>query len=233
MCLFIYLFLVQKANKIISQSSQWLEEQYPDDEVAQQNALAPISPPLPHGIIQTRTSKQGNDAAANVYLLQNFYRIPFQYFLVYLPDRDINVEAWTDLPEPINSPEKVVAMLVGRSKQFDQDLLRKWNMMTLVEVNQTKQEMLSQQQHDLLALDENALMQRILQGRTLCSVAEFRAARAALSNLLGGIGYWFGNQKWHLPSSQSWHFTPNMALFSAVPSRSFFPRGFDPSSFFY
>lgn len=50
-------------------------------------------------------------------------------------------------------------------------------------------------------------------------------ARAALSNLLGGIGYFYGTSDVRLPGgriAQSWP----AALFSAVPSRSFFPRGF-------
>ncbi len=51
-------------------------------------------------------------------------------------------------------------------------------------------------------------------------------ARAALSNTLGGIGYFFGTSEVQLlhggPIVRSWP----AALFSAVPSRSFFPRGF-------
>jgi mannosyl-oligosaccharide glucosidase len=51
-------------------------------------------------------------------------------------------------------------------------------------------------------------------------------AKAALSNTLGGIGYFFGASDVRLPPGervvQSWQ----AALFSAVPSRSFFPRGF-------
>ena len=52
-----------------------------------------------------------------------------------------------------------------------------------------------------------------------------QAARAALSNLLGGIGYFYGTSDVRLPGgrlAQSWP----AALFTAVPSRSFFPRGF-------
>lgn len=55
-----------------------------------------------------------------------------------------------------------------------------------------------------------------------------RLGRIALSSLLGGIGYWYGNV---LVDSKSFS-TKNvqkygpLALFSAVPSRSFFPRGF-------
>lgn len=56
--------------------------------------------------------------------------------------------------------------------------------------------------------------------------------RAAIGNLLGGIGYFYGQSKIALPPG----FTQNngdkfisywpAALFTAVPSRSFFPRGF-------
>ncbi|CAL8462054.1 g1585 [Coccomyxa elongata] len=52
-------------------------------------------------------------------------------------------------------------------------------------------------------------------------------AKAALSNTLGGIGYFFGASEVRLADQgdrivRSWR----AALFTAVPSRSFFPRGF-------
>ncbi|GAB4823973.1 hypothetical protein N2152v2_011019 [Parachlorella kessleri] len=55
-------------------------------------------------------------------------------------------------------------------------------------------------------------------------------AKAALSNMLGGMGYWFGHSLVRVPGSKGqpssvqplW----DAPLFSAVPSRSFFPRGF-------
>lgn len=51
-------------------------------------------------------------------------------------------------------------------------------------------------------------------------------SKAALSNMLGGIGYFFGTSDVRDPvtgaATRSWP----AALFSAVPSRSFFPRGF-------
>ena len=49
-------------------------------------------------------------------------------------------------------------------------------------------------------------------------------AKAALSNMLGGIGYFYGSSLIKLPD----RIVPNQeaGLFSAVPSRSFFPRGF-------
>ncbi|WMV29125.1 hypothetical protein MTR67_022510 [Solanum verrucosum] len=56
--------------------------------------------------------------------------------------------------------------------------------------------------------------------------------KAALGNMLGGIGYFFGQSKISLPSTS----TPNAGdnsvlywpaeLYTAVPSRPFFPRGF-------
>ncbi|CAN2388288.1 mannosyl-oligosaccharide glucosidase activity [Pristimantis euphronides] len=51
-------------------------------------------------------------------------------------------------------------------------------------------------------------------------------AEAALSNMLGGIGYFFGSslvRSRHNPEPVSY---PAAALYTAVPSRSFFPRGF-------
>ncbi|KAK3166350.1 hypothetical protein QOZ80_1AG0044680 [Eleusine coracana subsp. coracana] len=61
---------------------------------------------------------------------------------------------------------------------------------------------------------------------------DIAVGRAALSNLLGGIGYFYGQSKIALPKG----FTQKngdkyipywpAALYTAVPSRSFFPRGF-------
>merc|ERR1719410_3368465 len=53
-----------------------------------------------------------------------------------------------------------------------------------------------------------------------------RLAHYALSNLLGGIGYWSGNQIFQKSPKQAPMYTADMTLLSAVPSRSFFPRGF-------
>lgn len=52
------------------------------------------------------------------------------------------------------------------------------------------------------------------------------ASKAALSNMLGGMGYFFGTSDVRNPETGA--VTPSWpaALFSAVPSRSFFPRGF-------
>lgn len=51
-------------------------------------------------------------------------------------------------------------------------------------------------------------------------------AQAALSNLVGGIGYFFGSSKVQsLHNSEPVLYWP-AALYTAVPSRSFFPRGF-------
>eukprot|EP00873_Tetraselmis_striata_P019438 jgi/Tetstr1/439702/TSEL_028121.t1 len=54
-------------------------------------------------------------------------------------------------------------------------------------------------------------------------------ARAALSNMLGGMGYFYGSSLVGLPNGsggeaivESW----DAPLFTAVPSRAFFPRGF-------
>lgn len=53
----------------------------------------------------------------------------------------------------------------------------------------------------------------------------------ALSNMLGGLGYFYGSSKIRLPGAagasepkivESWP----AALYTGVPSRSFFPRGF-------
>ncbi|GLJ14104.1 hypothetical protein SUGI_0226180 [Cryptomeria japonica] len=56
--------------------------------------------------------------------------------------------------------------------------------------------------------------------------------RAAVSNLIGGIGYFFGRSQISVPKESRDIFGSNIALYwpaalyTAVPSRSFFPRGF-------
>ncbi|KAL6840416.1 hypothetical protein ACP4OV_030226 [Aristida adscensionis] len=61
---------------------------------------------------------------------------------------------------------------------------------------------------------------------------ELSVGRAALSNLLGGIGYFYGQSKIALPKGFTQKNGDNYipywpaALYTAVPSRSFFPRGF-------
>ncbi|KAF4071349.1 hypothetical protein AMELA_G00272160 [Ameiurus melas] len=56
--------------------------------------------------------------------------------------------------------------------------------------------------------------------------AQVRFGKAALSNMLGGMGYFFGQSVVQSPYSEHPIFYPEGALFTAVPSRSFFPRGF-------
>ncbi|KAF7686967.1 mannosyl-oligosaccharide glucosidase [Silurus meridionalis] len=56
--------------------------------------------------------------------------------------------------------------------------------------------------------------------------AQVRFAKAALSNMLGGMGYFFGQSIVQSIYNEHPVFYPEGALFTAVPSRSFFPRGF-------
>lgn len=55
-----------------------------------------------------------------------------------------------------------------------------------------------------------------------------RMGRIALSTLLGGIGYWYGESlvESRLFSNEKFRSYGPLTLFSAVPSRPFFPRGF-------
>ncbi|NWR82063.1 MOGS glucosidase, partial [Centropus unirufus] len=58
------------------------------------------------------------------------------------------------------------------------------------------------------------------------SAPERRFAQAALSEMLGGIGYFHGHSLLRSPLQEQPVPGPEAALFTAVPSRSFFPRGF-------
>uniref|UniRef100_A0A4W4FL06 Mannosyl-oligosaccharide glucosidase n=2 Tax=Electrophorus electricus TaxID=8005 RepID=A0A4W4FL06_ELEEL len=55
---------------------------------------------------------------------------------------------------------------------------------------------------------------------------QVKFGKAALSNMLGGIGYFFGQSIVQSAYNEHPLLYPEGALFTAVPSRSFFPRGF-------
>ncbi|XP_053336097.1 mannosyl-oligosaccharide glucosidase-like [Clarias gariepinus] len=56
--------------------------------------------------------------------------------------------------------------------------------------------------------------------------AQVRFAKAALSNMLGGMGYFFGQSVVQSMHNEHAELYPEGALFTAVPSRSFSPWGF-------
>ncbi|XP_048366190.1 mannosyl-oligosaccharide glucosidase isoform X1 [Sphaerodactylus townsendi] len=58
------------------------------------------------------------------------------------------------------------------------------------------------------------------------SAQEQDFAKAAFSNMLGGMGYFYGRSLVQSPHSELPQPYPEGPLFTAVPSRSFFPRGF-------
>ncbi|CAL8353603.1 unnamed protein product [Boreogadus saida] len=58
------------------------------------------------------------------------------------------------------------------------------------------------------------------------SQAQVRFSKAALSNMLGGMGYFYGQSVVQSAYNEYPLLYPEGALFTAVPSRSFFPRGF-------
>uniref|UniRef100_A0ABM5GL04 Mannosyl-oligosaccharide glucosidase n=1 Tax=Pogona vitticeps TaxID=103695 RepID=A0ABM5GL04_9SAUR len=58
------------------------------------------------------------------------------------------------------------------------------------------------------------------------SLQQQQFAKAALSNMLGGMGYFYGQSLVRSPHTDHPQLYPEGSLFTAVPSRSFFPRGF-------
>ncbi|XP_051983087.1 LOW QUALITY PROTEIN: mannosyl-oligosaccharide glucosidase-like [Xyrauchen texanus] len=56
--------------------------------------------------------------------------------------------------------------------------------------------------------------------------SQVKFAKAALSNMLGGVGYFFGQSVVQSAYNEHPVLYPEGPLFTAVPSRSFFPRGF-------
>lgn len=58
------------------------------------------------------------------------------------------------------------------------------------------------------------------------SQAHVKFGKAALSNMLGGMGYFYGQSVVQSVYNEYPLLYPDGALFTAVPSRSFFPRGF-------
>lgn len=54
---------------------------------------------------------------------------------------------------------------------------------------------------------------------------QIRFAQAAMSAMLGGLGFFYGRSKIKTTGDE-FHMTDAIPLFTAVPSRSFFPRGF-------
>ncbi|XP_065121544.1 mannosyl-oligosaccharide glucosidase [Paramisgurnus dabryanus] len=56
--------------------------------------------------------------------------------------------------------------------------------------------------------------------------SQIKFAKAALSNMLGGLGYFYGQSVVQSVYNEHPLLYPESPLFTAVPSRSFFPRGF-------
>ena len=79
--------------------------------------------------------------------------------------------------------------------------------------------------------NEQEFGRRLLTHTGMCGHAGIqRAAKAALANLLGGVGYFYGASRVAIRNAHGGQ--ENVAelwpapLFTAVPSRPFFPRGF-------
>ncbi len=76
-----------------------------------------------------------------------------------------------------------------------------------------------------VAFDEKFESSFGLQAKGFTS-SQIEFAKAALSNMLGGMGYFFGQSVVQSAYNEHPVLYPEGPLFTAVPSRSFFPRGF-------
>eukprot|EP01084_Bolivina_argentea_P200055 342156_1 len=196
----------KQARKLYKQSYKIIEKMYPDQQ-QQEQIYGQFSPNLKHGIIGNKSF------SPNIFMSQNYLVAPFRIYYIYLPTKDITVTSLSDLPQHINSRQNVDAYLIEQMKKFDAQFDKTFNI-----ISRPK----PQDDEDINTLpvyDEAT-------GRKYISPGEMQLARYALSNLIGGIGYWYGNQIWQMRPDQPPQYTPDMTLLSAVPSRSFFPRGF-------
>jgi len=196
----------KQLKKLYRSSFKIVEEQYPDPQ-QQQNIYAQFSPNLKHTIIANATHQP------NVFVVQNFLTAPFTIYYVYLPTRSVHIKSLSDLPSHLNSKEKIEAELTERVRVFEAKLQRTFNII------QRPKEDAELDQDTLPEFDADTQRKFITPG-------EMHLVRCALSNLVGGIGYWHGNQIWQMRPEQPPQFTADMELLSATPSRSFFPRGF-------
>uniref|UniRef100_A0A8C8S4D2 Mannosyl-oligosaccharide glucosidase n=1 Tax=Pelusios castaneus TaxID=367368 RepID=A0A8C8S4D2_9SAUR len=87
-------------------------------------------------------------------------------------------------------------------------------------------EALSQELASHVAAFEQRFEETFSLGRKGFTLQQQRFAQAALSNMLGGLGYFHGHSVVQSAHSQQPLLYPEGPLFTAVPSRSFFPRGF-------
>eukprot|EP01083_Nonionella_stella_P004423 12790_1 len=204
--IFTQLMEVQ-AKKLYKKSYKIIEKLYPDPQ-QQQQIYSQFSPNLKHGIIGNKTYPP------NIFLSQNYLVAPFRIYYVYLPTKDVTIESLADLPPHINSKENINLYMRQQIKTFDARFEKTFNIIVRPKPPSEDED------------EENTESFDAATGRKYISPGEMQLAHYALSNLVGGVGYWYGNQIWQLRPNDPPGYTPDMMLLSAVPSRSFFPRGF-------
>ena len=132
--------------------------------------------------------------------------MPLRFYLIYLEDNnDINFNSFNDLPTIINSQRKMNDIILAKNTEFDIRFQKTFN------IKPRPSDIDSKTKYDK-------------DGVLYITNDEYNLAQYALSNLIGGIGYWYGDQIYELESNKPSKTDP-MTLYSAVPCRSFFPRG--------
>ncbi|KAL6519587.1 hypothetical protein OROHE_017407 [Orobanche hederae] len=149
-----------------------------------------------------------SDYAPNILVFQISAMIPSEADVVFVSKSIISnsrtEERFRNLAErlPISSGESLTSCLEQKQKQFDVKFQRCFKM--------------SDQPRNNSRLSSQSIT----------------VAKAALGNMLGGIGYFYGQSRISLPPSSNPVPGDNhisywpAALYTAVPSRPFFPRGF-------
>ena len=164
--------LENQAKRLYKKSYKIIEELYPDPQ-QQQSIYGQFSPNLKHAVLGDGTFHP------NIYMAQNYLVAPFRIYYVYLPTKGVTIESLADLPQFINSREKILQLVASKVTAFDRRFERTFNLILKPRPKEGED--------PLPDIEPES-------GRKYVTPGEMQLGRYALSNMIGGIGYWYGNQ---------------------------------------